>query len=361
LLEDEHLIKSLSSYGFKETDIRSALESLSSGSDFSSTLLSTMSLLEASLEYLLLYTPETDLPKSFKVATSTPFVSSVHSGRESLAQRWVEERAVKEAGYPRRSVKEAFKHVGEKNLESVFEALACKLIGLPIRNDLGHVSFDQDARDVAREGEIEAVQAVYPNAVFAEDTFTLSIPLAPAPATMHFLYPSTHPYPESTCLPPFYISSDTLPAYMRLHLTSKVAGGIERFESEGCCFNAIELANNSWEQLEEQGWPRPEDVIKNLLPPALPRGPKPPEDELFITSNKAPRVRKMDNRSNEQVLHDFERVRASTPYREVEEQRKRLPAWEHRRQIVDAVEKNPVVIMVGETGKFVLRTFNSFD
>jgi HrpA-like RNA helicase len=69
----------------------------------------------------------------------------------------------------------------------------------------------------------------------------------------------------------------------------------------------------------------------------------------------------MDNRSNEQVLHDFERVRASTPYREIEEQRKKLPAWEYRRQIVDAVDKNPVVIMVGETGEFISRAYNSFD
>lgn len=352
LVDDTQLIKSLSSYGFKDANIRSVLEALSSESPFSTTLLSTMSPLEASLEYLLLYTPEFDLPKSFASSTisSAPFVSSVHSGQESLQQRWIEDRAVKEAGYPRRAVKEALKQL-EDQLDAAFEFLVSKLAGLSIR-DFKSASFDRDARDAAREAEIEAILSVYPNATFNAEIATLSVPLAPSPAIIHFIYLSNHPYPETTCLPTFYISSDSLPAYVRLHITSRVAQSIERYEGEGCCFNAIEAANNIWQDLEEQGLPKPEDVIQRLLPPA--KASKTEELMPTKSSQKAPRRRKMDARSSEQVFQEFEHVKSATAYQEMLEQRKKLPAWEYRTQILDAVDKNAVVIMVGETGKCII-------
>lgn len=356
LLEDEQLRNALSTYGFKDTSIRSALEALSSNSSFSASLLSTLSPVEAALEYLLLYTPEHELPKAFsQTISSTPFVSAIHSGRQSIQQRWIEERAVRQAGYPRHAVKEALEVAGNSP-ETIFDHLLNRLVGSTISMPRS-AQYDRGIRDAAREAEAEAVQAVYPEAIFDAKTSTLSVPLPAMPAILNMIYLENHPYPEGTQLPPLYISSETLPAYLRLYLTSSIAKTIERYDGEGCCFSAIEAASDAWKRLDESGYPDPQDVIHNMLPKPRPVSKQNEELPTIKGEQRRTRAHREDTRSNEQVLKDFDVLKTSSAYKEMQEVRRKLPAWEHQERIIDAMDKNGAVIVVGETGKYLVTLF----
>ncbi|KIM31725.1 hypothetical protein M408DRAFT_317990 [Serendipita vermifera MAFF 305830] len=353
-VDDESLNRSLGSLGFKKPDIRSALEALSTDSPFTTSLLSTLPPLDAALEYLLLHTPEADLPLKFKPssASSNAFVSSAHAGQENLQRRWMEDRAVKDAGYPRIAVKEAFEQVGD-NFSAVFEVLLQRLLGLPTVNiDSG--DFYKETRDIGRDGEREAVQSVFPDATFDPGTSILSVPLATVPATLNVIYADEHPYPDSTRLPPYYITSSTLPPYLRLHLTAVIAQAVspngERFEGEGICFNAIEAVEAAWIAIEESGPPKMDEVLRNLLPvPPVPVN-KPINEPITGKARPVKRGQGRDTRTNDQILKEFENLRSQKAYKAMEEQRSRLPAWASQREIVQMIQDNQVIIVVGETG-----------
>jgi ATP-dependent RNA helicase DHX57 len=356
---DTALNTELSQIGFRDVDIKAALEALSSQSSFASALLSALPPFEAALEYLLLFTPEAELPERFASSrVSEPFLSSLHAGKEDIHRRWIEDKAVKEAGYPRAATKSAMKSV-DNEPETVFEMLAYKLTGLEVPQT-SIQEFDQESREVGRQSEIEAVQAVFPSATYDSETSTLSIPCSTAPVTFHIIYTKLHPYPESSRLPPFYISSNSVPAYIRLHLTSLVFTAVspngERYENEGICFNAVEALEAGWEALEANGPPKLEDVLRNLLP--SPSKDAPPEEVQLPTgkAKSSARSKPIDPRTDKRILEDFQALKNSKAYKEMEEARKRLPAWESREEIKQMIDENQVIIVVGETGKCKLES-----
>jgi hypothetical protein len=356
-VDDETINKSLASLGFKMPDIRSALEALSSNAAFTTSLLSTLPPLDAALEYLLLHTAESDLPPHFNPSnvSSSGFVSSAHVGEESIQQRWMEDRAVKDAGYPRMATKEAFGHV-MGSFSTVFEVLLRRLLGLP-HLEFGLEAFDQGARDASREGELEAVQSVFPTATFDSGTSILSVPLVTAPATFNLIYAAHHPYPESTRLPPYYITSASLPPYVRLHLTAAIALAISpngaRFEGEGICFNAIEAAETAWGLIAENGPPKMEEVLCHLLPAPRALANKVATEPLKGQARPVARNHRGDTRSSDQIRREFENLRSQKAYKVIEEQRSHLPAWNIRDIIVQMIQGNQVIVVVGETGMVV--------
>jgi hypothetical protein len=245
-------------------------------------------------------------------------------------------------------------------IETVFEVLARKLVDLPPLNSNAEVredSYDEEARKIGRDGELEAVQSVFPNASFDESRQTLSIPFSTAPATFNIIYPSYHSYPEGERLPPFFISSPTLPPYLRLHLTAEITRAVAsgpdgtRYSGESVCFNAIEIGDTTWQAIEENGPPDLAEVLKHLMPPrtivrqaevaAVPQGKPKPQVQRG----------KGDRRSDKEVLEEFERLKRTPPYQAMEERRKELPAWNSRADLVEMIRENQVVIVVGETGQ----------
>ena len=98
----------LATLGFSAAQSRNATTALTQPSPLSASLLSTLSPLQACLEYLVLHVPECDLPLRFlpTANSSNPFISSAHSGTEDLKRRWMEEKAVKEGGWPAHVVRE---------------------------------------------------------------------------------------------------------------------------------------------------------------------------------------------------------------------------------------------------------------
>ncbi|KAG8836392.1 hypothetical protein FRC17_003302 [Serendipita sp. 399] len=329
-IEDDKLKRSLSTLGFKEKSITATLKGLSSNSPFAESLLANLPLLEAAMEYLLLHAPEADLPKQFipQKSSSGSFISSAHAGGESLEQRWLEDRAIKQAGYPRLVVKET----------------------------LNALHGQIDTVDTNRQEEIEAIQAIFPDASFDGKLLTLVIPLDPPTTSLNIIYPPSHPYPLSSRLPPYYISSSTLPGYQRLHLvaciTREIAPLGQKQEGESICFNAIEVANNAIRDLEVNGTPNIDEVLQNLLPPPKPK-PKPERrKEEQLSSRRANPRRPLitDTRAHEEILKEFRDLKTSNAYLAMEKQRMNLPAWNYKDQLVGMIERNRVTIVVGETG-----------
>lgn len=356
LVDDAALLNNLTHLGFKASHIRSALEALSASSSLANALLSNLPPLEAAIEYLLLHTPEGDLPARFLPSnnTSNAFVSSAHAGGENLQQRWAEDRAVKEAGYPRLAVQEQMGLV-QSDFNLVLELLVSKALGHdPPQLALQHI--DVDSREAAWIAEREAVEAVYPDSSFDEKTGILSIQTPVAPLVFHLIYSSDHPYPESSRVPPFYITSTSVAPYVRLYLAMQLVKDIapngQREPGEGIAFTAVDILEQVWQQMEETGLPDLAEVMKNLIPAPKPKVAGPPVNDDFAPRNSARSNRRhaTDCRSDQEVLADFRTVQESKAYREMLRQRQKLPAWDSRDEVIKKVGSNRVLVVVGETG-----------
>jgi ATP-dependent RNA helicase DHX57 len=302
----------------------------------------------------LLHVPEADLPTRFlpENNSSQAFVSSAHAGAENILQRWAEERATREAAYPRLAVKTASEQV-DGRWDLILELLSAKMTGV----DPPNLSMDVDIemRDMSRQGELEAVQAVYPDATFSDKTCILSIPLPTAPASLNIIYSPDHPYPEGARVPPLYITSSTMAPYVRLYLVSELVKQIApkgiREAGDNICFTAVDLLDHAWQQIEESGPPDIAEVLKNLMPP--PKVSTGPAEEPLVSvkgPSKSKRFKVTDTRSDEQILKDFNEVQEGSKYKSMLIQRQRLPAWECREEIVKVIGHSRVVVVVGETG-----------
>lgn len=343
------------------------------------SLLGLASPLDAALSHLLLTTHESGLPKRF-IAGGEGFVSSAYSGnvKEELSMRWMRERAMKEAGWPERAVREWTEAQADgpgADWGLLMEGLGRRLVGLEAL--MAHSEADDDSEQKAlRSEELEAVQAVYPNALYDKKTCTLAVPVggSECDVILNVVYSPYHPYPTRSCdrPPPMYITSRTVPPYVRLHLLSRIL--VELYGMSGASstlhsdleaggqvvFACLEYLEALWTAIQEDNsathHPDVSEVMKHLLP--APRSASPseaPEGPRMVPSTTpAGRSRKLktqDPRSDEQVLSDFESARKDKKeYTDVMNQRTKLPAWDARGKIIDLVERHRVVVVVGETG-----------
>ena len=302
----------------------------------------------------MLHIPESDLPARFlpENNSSKAFISSAHAGAEDILQRWAEERATREAGYPRLPVKAASEQV-DGSWDLILEVLASQLTGF----DPPNLSMDVDieTRDMSRQEELEAVQAVYPDATFNDKTGVLSIPLPTVPAFLNVIYSPDHPYPEGARVPPLYVTSSTMAPYVRLYLISELVKQIApegtREAGDSICFTTVDLLDQIWQQIEESGPPDMAEVIKNLMPP--PKASAVPAEGPLVSEKGPPkpkRFRVMDTRSDEQILKEFNAVKEGPKYKSMLAQRQKLPAWASQEEIVKVIGRSRVVVIVGETG-----------
>lgn len=328
---------------------------LSQPSALTSNLLSTLSPLEASIEYLVLHIPECDLPERFLPSnnSSNPFITSAHSGSDDLKKRWIEDKAIKEAGWPAHIVKQC---TSDPRLLDSWEllvlALGQKLIGADpnaffaiTESNTNHpnIAFDVD--------EIEALGAEY------LDPSHLVMPLFSAPIKLHILVSADGLYPV-TGFPPMYLTSNSVAAYIRLHLLSQLLLVIqsEGFmdPEEGLCMAAMRFLEEQWAIIEDSGPPDMSMVLRHMIPQASPDG-GPTSPELAAVSGKAKRragVTRGDDRSSGQIKNEFEALCRSNAYAEMFAVRKRLPAFSARDEFLKKLESSRVIVVVGETGRW---------
>lgn len=369
----------LSTLGFKLHAIAKVTSFLTSPPPHSDYLTSLLSLspLDAALSHLLMTTNEAELPKAFiegkSKASSSGFVSSLYSGstNESLETRWIRERAVKEAGWPEQVVRACMEYA--EGWDALLEALGRKLIGLdpiPVNPD----DAVTEERDLARADEIEAVQSVFANATYSEKDQELVVQVPDTPLTLHLIYSPSHPYPSGTRPPPMYLTSLKTPPYVRLYLLSSLLLSMHNSEAvdslfsvlesgSGVAFAAVEFLGDAWADAQRDGPPEVGEVMKHLLPPPPPQAAV-EDSKLDVHSTRggggSRRSRpKTDTRSDAAILKEFEDMQRRPKFADILEQRMRLPAWGAKEDIIKMVEKNRVLIVVGETGcgKTTQRTF----
>ena len=308
-VDAEGLERELTSYGFRRGHARSAISWLTSArtalahpsSSNAASLVdpmlasaATLADREAALEYLMLYTPEEDLPARFKPSTSSEsFVtaSKAGAGGDALAIGWAVEKLSKQAGFPRKTVQSVFKRIAAaertQQLElprTVKEGVALEML---LRQTVGWDSADQQEEkwtsdavldavlsfpeqiDETDKDEIEARRADERMAVEAvlgeERVFVPSehdrlnvhdfdIAIA-GPGTSaggkedvrlrisshpQALYPIARESTEAVALPAFCVVSKTLPSYLKLALTQHLLRAFEGDNRRTDWFDAIE-------------------------------------------------------------------------------------------------------------------------
>ncbi|KAN0062041.1 putative ATP-dependent RNA helicase ucp12 [Thecaphora frezii] len=292
------LEKELTTLGFRPGHARSAARWLSSARDAIATaaasstripdpLLASAASLgdrEAAIEYLMLYTPEDDLPPTFRpTRASESFVTaaSAGSGGEGLAITWAMDRLVKAGGYPKEAVERVFKAIlaeeqatGQQLPSQAREGLALDMLNrqmagwdepdvdLPWSSKralehalVGYPALSEDDRaeiERKREDEKMAVEAVLgPERVVALPDNETTTTTAGAEYDILIAGPKTeaggkedvrlriktHPYDayptafeqetgELVAVPSFFVASTTLPSYLRLAMTLHLLCGL---------------------------------------------------------------------------------------------------------------------------------------
>jgi hypothetical protein len=284
------------------------------------------------------------------INSSNPFIIGAHSGTVDLKERWLEAKMVKEGGWPSHIVKDALDSSPSlaDNQASLVAVLDQSLLG---ESDDVVATYSEEDEKVDLN-ELESM-----GGSFAEPGH-LVVPLPFSPFKLHmFLSPENLIPPRG---PPMYISSDSVPAYIRLHLLTsvlKIADGSLMDPGESFLCACMRIIEEGWVHIEDNGPPNVSEVLHHLV---LQRNSVSEEPEIVrvpvpkMGMMKHHRQRRSDDRTDGQVKKDFEAVCKETKYRELLALRGKLPAFSSKDNFLSTLEKNRVVVVVGETGSEVL-------
>ncbi|KAG6842444.1 hypothetical protein C0991_007574 [Blastosporella zonata] len=350
--EAPKVAEQLGHLGFKSAQARKAISFLSQPSRLASILLESANPLEACIEYLVLSLPECDLPQRFLpvINSSNAFITSAHSGTDDLKRRWVEDKAVKEAGWPAHAVK-ACTAIPELllNWDLLMVALGKRLIGDDSIKTF-NAEIDSNPPFEINIDEVEALGASL------SSTGELVIPLFSAPIQVHILISTEKAYPRTNFCP-MYITSSSTPAYLRLHLLAclLLAMKFEDFiePGEGLCMAVMRVLEGEWAKIEDNGPPDMSAVLAHFIPQ------KPTADFVATTAEVARSAplgarrggsSRRERRTDEQIRNDFEVVCKQEKYSEMLKVRRKLPAFAAKKDFLQQLENSRVVVVVGETG-----------
>ncbi|KAL1683937.1 P-loop containing nucleoside triphosphate hydrolase protein [Schizophyllum commune] len=337
--------KQLSDIGFKKHQIERALAYIEKPD---LAMSSPDNPLHSAIEYLLLVSPECDLPKRFQHgnASSAPFVTSTHSASSDLRSRWIQDRAVKEAGYPDYLVStclSADPSLGN-DWPRLLVTLGNRLIGTTVDppDDLDALVVDEEEAIALGAEVVDASDETHKEVI---------LPLFSDPDTkVHIVAQEATDCPRTNFVPA-YITSPNLAPYVRLQLLSVLLRFVRSAESResGLYMGAIQAVDAEWVRVQQEGPPPIGDVLKHIQPGPTPSLLK----EMDTQELRAKKQRKSGprrKRTNEQVLADYERMRQSDKYKKLLSTRERLPAFKAKDAFLDLIDKNRVVVVVGETG-----------
>lgn len=302
------VVQQLGHLGFNNVQARDAVSFLAQSSPLSSNLLGSLPLLEAAIEYLVLNVPECDLPQRFlpSANSSDPFITAAHSGSDDLKKRWIEDRAVKEAGWPAHIVKDCTTNSNLLVWDRLLVALGKRLIG---EDFLAEVANSDPY--IINIDEVEALGASF------VDPTQLVIPLFSAPIQINILISSAESYPRPSYAP-MYITSTKAPPYVRLHLLSRVLLAMNSNSfmepEEGFCMAIMRFLEGEWALIEDHGPPAMSMVLKHFIsmPQALSETNTDENLNLAFsnerTTGRHQTRQRIDDRDSNQIRKDFEIV-----------------------------------------------------
>ncbi|RDB29375.1 hypothetical protein Hypma_015909 [Hypsizygus marmoreus] len=340
--------------GFTTAQCRDAINFLSQPSPLTSSLLESSSPLQACIEYLVLHIPECDLPQRFLPSnnSSNPFITSAHSGTDDLKRRWVEDKAVKEVGWPAHVVKSLTANPTlVQKWDLLMVALGKKLIGEASWVAEHDTGMNNASPYDINSDEVEALGASI------EDPTQLVMPLFSAPIEVHILTSSDECYPRPG-YSPIYLTSTSLPAYVRLHLLSQLLMAMESEDfiepGEGFCMAVMRVLEGEWAKIEDNGRPDMSVVLRHFIPQSQSStGSENTPDVSVVSSTRTGKRRgptRRDTRSDQQIKQEFESLCQKDEYAEMLSTRQRLPAFAAKEEFLRQLDKNRVVVVVGETG-----------
>lgn len=398
-LDTTALTTQLTTLGFRPSHIASSLGALnaahvrlhSSGGIGSTNdplvlSLSTLSPLEAAIEWMLLHLPEDDLPPRYRPsASASEFISSAGSAnrngdnQSTLVRGWVIERLVKKAGFPRKAVERIVVEGGEERESVAIDLLGRRLCGWEDGQGgwgveeygSGWQGTDDDNAERAerREEEIMAIEAVLADRYHPDTATEFSIDIPPTTGKDHvslrILFDDASPYPSPqhpTHPPSFYITSDTLPAYMRLHLHASLLRQFRDLDrqdltsvlesgSGGAVLAMVEYLEGILDDVVEN----PPDVgrvtqyltpkVEDVVPAAVARIQKSQPKQK--RTNQGPR-RPPTEAEHDAVRASYNTMANNADYEAMMQVRRRLPAWKERENINTLLDRSRVLVVVGE-------------
>lgn len=364
--------------GFRPAHVTSCINALSAAHDrmhHGSTIndpltlsLSILSPFEAAIEWLLVHLPEDDLPRSYRPPSNTAdFVSGAASenvGKQGLVKGWIIDKLVKKAGFPRKVVEEVT--VDDARETMALDALGYRLCGWDY--EPCPACEDAAARDAAREEELMVLRSVLDDRISVkegqivirvdhdgcDDKLELNVVFS-----QESCYPSAgHDHPPS-----FFLTSTTLPAYLKLHLHRRL---LERFRDPerpdladmlvsgagGAIYAMVEALEEDLPAVIDS----PPDIasVTEHLQPRAALEPIAESTRKGATAPKRQRTARAPRPPTEadhlRVSQAHERMKASAAYAGMLAARSRLPAWQERDRVNQLLASNRVLIVVGETG-----------
>lgn len=350
--ENAKLNQELQHLGFTIAQARQAITGLSTPSQLASTLLASLGPLQACIEYLILHIPECDLPQRFLPAinSSNPFISSAHAGTEDLKTRWLRDKAVKECGWPEHVVNDC---VSDRRLvedwPALVKALNDRLVG---GSEEPMSSNDASQPECVDTEELESFEANFSQGDHLE------LPLLVAPFKLHILLGPERSIAAQGSAPPMYLTSQTVAAYIRLHLLSGLIlafrDGTLVEPGESIIMAIVRFLEERWASIEDDGPPTISHVLRHMLPTRPVPSAGQQKEDASVPPAKGGRKRRTgtakDDRLDARVKEEFVSMRASNAYKKLLESREKLPAFSVKEQFLAMLDNNRCVIVVGETG-----------
>ncbi|WFD27013.1 RNA helicase [Malassezia nana] len=336
---------------------------------------------EAALEYMILFTPEQDLPPSLRpTASSDSLVTGAASGADSqdgLVDRWTMDKLSRCAGFPRENIARALTLVRDAGLGessaaregAVLDVLLCELAGrAPPSLALCEQEADveqrrNDERDMLAACLGDVVRPVpQKDAIHASDIDVFLGTFDGEDVLLRVsLHPASHYLARADAWPSVYVTSPTLPSFLRLALTRHV---LQCWDTRADMRDALalmqgvlflvcdELPSRIPTLLHDP--PALADVMEPLVDPA----PKATARTLPPTTRARPareaprRARPLERRPSVDAALQTARDawRASSAYTEVGEVRAALPAHAAAASVLETVRAHRVVLIAGETG-----------
>lgn len=334
--------------------------------------LSFLSPFEAAIEWLLVHLPEDDLPGRYTPHNGTKdFVSSAAAGsggQQELVKGWLVDKVVK-AGFPRKAVERVVADVASES--GALDVLGRRLCGWEADEDgwgvQELVAWDQgddEEREMARMEEKTILSSVLGDRYreVSDAEFSVSLETTDDDLALNIIFSPDSPYPSArypTHPPSFYLTSTTLPSYIKLHLHAQVLRAFRDPERpdlrsllEAGAGGAVYAMLEILEQQLPEAIEHPPDVgqVTQFL---VPRAAVEEEASVVQHSQKKRAQQKRRRRDpteedQQAVKERQQRMREMRGWNEMLRTRMALPAWKEKDRIMDLLQSNRVLIVVGE-------------
>ncbi|WFD30080.1 RNA helicase [Malassezia sp. CBS 17886] len=329
--------------------------------------------MDAAVEYLVLYTPEQDLPPRLRpTAAAESFVTGAQGAQDPLVDRWTVEKLCKHAGFPRANVVQALAQIRAAAPDLtlgpregvLLDVLLAALVGeapdaaacacASVRADgpaMLAAAAPTPERDRIGADDFDIVLGAWDGA----DVY-LRVALHPG---SRYLHPA-----HADALPSVYVTGAGLPAFLRLALTQAAQRALrsetlrEAMQLGGGVLLVLgeELRAVMPRLLED---PPPPDAVMEHLVAAAPRAPAqklmaPRRADAGPRAPRAPRtVRALqrDARVDDALRAAQAQLHSSAAYREeMAPARAALPAHAARETLLAELGMHRILLVAGETG-----------